>query len=258
VAGAAVKQTPIADQDIDGGCACRPFSHNDKQFEWGQKLTRDEVLAIPLACRRMRVETGDLKIYKRRRQQHHANVGAALVLEKLPPWNGRAPTERENDEMRAWIEKTFAALIEHDGQAAYQDSMRALGQLSRWSPQARHDLYAKWMADYRMREWRYGNREPLLKALRKRVPGVEEWAIEPPGKQGQPRRQREHDMYNSRLLSALKYVDRIRNCFPPGGWPRAMVVEIVAAHYGLGIEEVEKARHRGAKEVEKTLRHLTR
>jgi hypothetical protein len=254
----AVKQTPIADQDIGGARVCHPFSHNGRYFKWGQNLTPDEVLAIPLADRRMRVKIGDLKIYKRRRQQRHVDGNTALVTEKPPPWNWKAPTERENDEMREWIKKTFVALLEHDAQVEYEGFLRTMGQLGRWPPQAMRDLCAKWMADWRMREWRYGNREPLRKALRKRLPGVEEWVKEPPGKHGQKPPQRERDMYNSRLLSAVKYVNRIRNCFPAGRWPWALVVEIVAAHYGLGIEEVEKARHRGAKEVERALRHLTK
>jgi hypothetical protein len=255
VAGAAVKQTPIADQDIDGGCACRPFFHNDKQFEWGQKLTRDEVLAIPLEKRRAWVELGVLKIYKRRRQQRHVDGNTVLVTEKPPPWNWKAPTERENDEMMAWIEKTLAALLDYNAQAAY-DFLHALvgGRLS--PQQARHaQFYVKWLAGERMREARYGNLEPVRNAVRKRLPGAEELIKEPPGKRGQPRPQRAHDERNVRLLSAIQYVDRIRGCFA-GRWPRALVVKVVAAHYKFSVSEVERALHQGAKEVKKALRHL--
>jgi hypothetical protein len=256
VAGAAVKQTPIADQDIDGGCACRPFSHNDKQFEWGQKLTRDEVLAIPLEKRRAWVELGVLKIYKRRRQQRHVDGNAVPVTEKPPPWK-KAPTERENNEMRAWIEKTLAALLDHNAQAA-DDFLHALvsGRLS--SQQARHaQLYAKWLAGERMREARYGNLEPVRNAVRKRLSGAEGlWIKEPPRKRGQRRPQRERDERNVRLLSAIRYMDRIRGCFA-GRWPRALVVEVVAAHYKFSVSEVERALHQGAKEVKKALWHLT-
>jgi hypothetical protein len=247
-----MKQPPIADQDIGGGRACRPFSHNDKQFEWGQKLTRDEVLAIPLDKRRAWVELGFLKIFKRPRQQRHADVSAAPVTEKPPPWNWKAPTDHENDGMRAWIKKTLTALLEHDATVRYEGSIRSLRPFAS-KPRDLHYVITRMMVAGAKREALYGNLEPL----RKRLPGAEELVKNPPGKQGQPRPQRERDERNSRLLLALEYVDRIRSCFPSGNWPRALVVEIVAAHYGFGVEEVEKARHRGAKEVEKTLRHLT-
>jgi hypothetical protein len=183
-------------------------------------------------------------------------VRVPVADRKPPPWK-KAPTVREADEMRAWVEKTLTALIDHDAQAAYQDSLRALGQLSRCPPQEQDDLYAKWLADFRLREARYGNLEPLRKGLRKRIPGAEEWIKEPPRNRGQPRPQRERDERNARLLLALRFVNRFQTCFPPGHWPRAIVVEVVAAHYEFSVGEVEKALHRGVKEFENALRHLT-
>jgi hypothetical protein len=250
---------PEDEKDIGGGLVRRPFSHNDKQFEWGQKLTRDEVLAIPLSKRRALVELEDLEIYKRPRQRRHADVSVALLIEGPPPWNSKAPTALQNSEMRAWIEKTLTVLFEHAGAVEYEGAMRGLHQLSRLPSQVQRDIYAKWVAEARMREARYGNREPMLRAMRKRFPvsGAEDCFKEPPRQRGQKRPQRERDERDIRLLQALKYVDCIHGLFSAGRWPQAMVIEIVAAHYGLRIEEVEKARHHGPKEIKRRLRHLT-
>jgi hypothetical protein len=46
-------------------------------------------------------------------------------------------------------------------------------------------------------------------------------------------------------------VNRIRNHFPAGRWPRALVVEVAAAHYKFSVGEVERALHQGAKELRK-------
>lgn|SRR5262249_30016624 len=231
-----MKQTPIADQDIDGGYVCRPFSHGGEVFVRARRLSRDEVLAIPPDERRMRVKIGDLKLIKRPRQRRH-DVGAAPVTKKPPPWNWRAPTERENGEMKAWIKKTLKALREHDARVEYEGMVRSLRQFS--EPQMRNVITRMVIAGAK-REARYGNLEPL----RKRLPGAEEWIRNPPGKRG-PRPQRERDERNSRLSQALWAVERIRICFPTSRWPGALVVEIVATHYGLGVEEVAEARRRG-------------
>jgi hypothetical protein len=157
--------------------------------------------------------------------------------------------------MRERIKKTLADLIEQDGEAAYQDALRAIRQLIRWPPQAQSEVYGKWVTDARKREARYRNREPLRKAVRKQFPGVEEWIKEPPRKRGQPRPQRERDGRNVRLLAAIRYTNRLLH-FHAGRWPKSMVVEIVACHYGFSGAEVERALHRGAKEIERALRHL--
>jgi hypothetical protein len=60
--------------------------------------SRDEVLAIPADRRRARVESGDLKTYKRPRQQRYTDVSAALVTEK---------PESENDEKKATQKTTL-------------------------------------------------------------------------------------------------------------------------------------------------------
>jgi hypothetical protein len=253
-----VKEIP-ADADISSARVLRAFTYRQEIFNPSRQLSPDEVLAIPIQNRQALVNGGFLEIIPKgpARRVNITEVGdAELVIEKPPPWNWKTPTQRQNAEMKAWIEKTLATLIEHDAQAEYQGFLRAIGQLGRLSPQAQRELYVKWVADFRMREARYGNLEPARKALRRHLPGFEQWIKEPPGKRGQPRSERERDERNARLLLALKYVNRLRGCLPSGRWPRALVVEIVAAHYGFGVREVEKALHQGAKEVAKTLRHL--
>jgi hypothetical protein len=238
----------FADADIGGARVCREFTYRRETFKPSRRLSPDEVLAISARNRQALVDGGFLEIIP---MEPMRSMKAMVADRKPPPWNGKAATERQNAEMRAWIEKTLAALIDHDAEVEYQGFLRAIGQLGRLPPQAMRDLCMKWMKDFGLREARYGDLKPLRKAVRKRLPGVEEWIREPPGRQGQPRPQRERDERNARLLLALKYVNRIRNHFPAGRWPRALVVEVAAAHYKFSVGEVERALHQGAKELRK-------
>jgi hypothetical protein len=247
-----MKEMP-ADRDISSGRVLRAFTWNGEAFKPNRYLWADEVVAIPIGNRRVLVERGFLEITPKGPVQP---MKARVVDRTLPPWNWKA-TARETDDMRTRIRKTLAALIAHDARAAYEECERALGEISRCPQQDQHDLYAKWWARFALREARYGNLEPLRRTVRRRIiSGAEGWIKEPPRQRGQPRPQRERDERNARLLLAIKYVNRLRDHFPAGRWPRAMVVEIVACHYRFSGAEVERAMHRGAKEIENSLRHL--
>jgi hypothetical protein len=248
-----MKKIQIADKDIAGGYVCHPFSHGGEFFKRSRCLSSDEVLAIPAPQRRMRVEIGDLKIFKRPRQQRHADVSAAPVMEKPPPWNWKAPTEREKDAMKAWVKKVLDVrdepqlaaeerslyswcklFVSLEPPPAKRETMReahartipperreAIRKAGLPFPvpmsQAQRELLCKMQLPDAMNRWRYGDSKLLRKLLLEIAPVLRDLAESLPSrlplKQGQTPPQQERNIRNVRKLWAVKDVNHIREVF---------------------------------------------
>jgi hypothetical protein len=201
----------------------------------------------------MLVELGELKIFKRPRQQRHADVSTAPVTEKPPPWNWKAPTEREKDAMKAWVKKMLDVrdeperaaeersvyswcklFVSLEPPAAKREAMReapartipperreAIRKAGLPFPvpmsQAQRELLCKMQLPTAMNRWRYGDSRLLRKLLPEIAPVLRDLveSIPPrlPLKQGQTPPQRERNIRNIRKLWAVKDVKHIRELF---------------------------------------------
>jgi hypothetical protein len=213
--------------------------------------SRDEVLAIP-------AELGDLKIFKRSRQQRHADVSAAPVTTKRPNWNCTDEDQwlayiynRFDDEDRDTPEyETMLHGLRWRVSSAPKAPPRRKGEESPSDREARRAESRFWRDVFHRLDVSAARQQALggnLEPLRKLLPGAEDCICEPPTHgRGHTLLQRQQAVHQERLARGVKVADRLRDLFRHDfrrsqRHIKPTVVELAARLTGVDGDELAKA-----------------